>query len=99
MEDCFHDKEVGDVDAVGGILDGVKYIIWGMKEPTNYIMSMMATGGALLSDMTCKTATRGFDGIVVTFQYPLSYDWHFRYRFAVDDHNNLRYSAPSLEGT
>jgi len=37
-------------------------------------MSMMATGGALLSDMTCKTATRGFDGIVVTFQYPLSYD-------------------------
>jgi len=35
MEDCFHDKEVGDVDAVGGILDGVKYIIWGMKEPTN----------------------------------------------------------------
>ena len=42
---------VGDVDAIQGIKDGVPYTIWGMKEP-DYVMSMMATGGSLTSDDT-----------------------------------------------
>lgn len=62
-------------------------------------MRMMATGGALLSNFTCKTTTRIYDGITKTFQYTLPYDWHFRYRHAVDDHNNLRHATPSLEAT
>jgi hypothetical protein len=98
MERHFEDKEVGDVDAIEGVLDGVKYTLWGMKEP-NYIMRMMATGGALLSDFSCKTTTRIYDDITKTFQYTLPYNWHFRYRHAVDDHNNLRHATPSLEAT
>lgn len=98
MERHFQDKEVGDTDAIEGVLDGVKYTIWGMKEP-NYIMRMMATGGALLADETCKMTTRVFNGVTKTFQYLKPFDWHFRYRHAVDDHNNLRHATPSLEGT
>ena len=31
------------------------------------------------------------------FVYTLPFDWHFRYRHAVDDDNNLRHSLPSWE--
>jgi hypothetical protein len=30
---------------------------------------------------------------------PLPYDWPYKYRHAVDDHNNLRHSLLSVEGT
>ena len=93
---------VGDTDAISGIMDGVPYNFWCMKEP-NYIMSCMATGGRLLSDATCKIANRswveGGVNIVKSFAYALPFDWHFRYRHAVDDHNNLRHALPSIEDT
>ena len=69
-----------------------------MKKP-NYVMCMMATGGALIADETCKMATQGMGRDKVHFRYTLPYDWHFRYRHAVDDHNNLCHSLPSLEDT
>ncbi len=34
-----------------------------------------------------------------TFKYKKPFDWHFRYRHSVDDHNNLRHALPSLEDT
>ena len=34
-----------------------------------------------------------------SFQFPLPYDWHYKYHHAVDDHNNLRHSLPSIEHT
>ena len=34
-----------------------------------------------------------------SFQYPRPFDWHFRYRHAVDDHNNLHHGLPSIEDT
>ena len=93
---------VGDTGAVSGHMDGVSYNFWCMKEP-NYIMSCMATGGRLLSDATCKVATRSWVengvNIVKSFAYALPFDWHFRYRHAVDDHNNLRHALPSIEDT
>ncbi len=46
--DYFKDKAVGSIDAISGVLDGIKYNIWCMKEP-EYCMSIMATGGALCS--------------------------------------------------
>ena len=41
------------------------------------------------------------DGVDVTctFQFPLPYNWHYKYRHAIDDHNNLHHSLPSVEGT
>ena len=91
---------VGDVDAISGTQDGIPYNLWGMKEP-DYVMRMMVTGGANSADDLCKTTTwtwkPGNEEILTTFQYPRPFDWHFRYRHAVDDHNNLRHALPSIE--
>ena len=103
MERHFRSKDVGDVDAIAGQMradDGVdvEYTLWGMKEP-DYVMRMMATGGALRSDNTCRETSRRVGGETVRFSYTLPYEWHFKYRHAVDDHNNLRHALPSLEDT
>jgi len=91
---------VGDVEAISGTQDGMPYFLWGMKEP-DYVMRMMATGGPLGARDTCKWAKRkwreGDRDMSMEFQYTAPYDWHFRYRHAVDDHNNLRHATPSLE--
>ncbi|KAL3779274.1 hypothetical protein ACHAWO_009912 [Cyclotella atomus] len=59
----------------------------------------MATGGALATDDTCKTAHCGIGNDRTSFTYTKPYDWHFCYRNIVDDHNNLRHALPSLEAT
>jgi hypothetical protein len=100
MQQYFEEMDVGDTDAVSGTLDGVPYNIWGMKEP-DYVMKMMATGGALLADDTCKEAARTWKegGVEKSkkFNYTKPIDWHFKYRHAVDDHNNLRHGLPAIE--
>jgi hypothetical protein len=100
MQQYFHEHDVGDIDAVAGTLDGIPYNLWCMKEP-DYVMRMMATGGALLADENCKEATRSWmeDGVEKSakFKYAKPFDWHFKYRHAVDDHNNLRHALPSIE--
>ena len=92
---------VGDTAAISGTLDEVKYNLWCMKEP-DYVMTIMATGGRLMSDDSCKSTIRRWveDGLerVKEFAYALPFDWHF-YRHAVDDHNNLRHALPSIEDT
>ena len=57
MEDHFGEVEVGDTDAIQGKVDDVIYNLWGIKE-TNYVMSMMTTGGRLLEDDACKESVR-----------------------------------------
>ena len=37
--------------------------------------------------------------MVKKFNYKLPFDWYFCYRYAVDDHNNLRHTLPSIEDT
>ena len=53
MEDHFGEVEVGGIDPIQGTVDGIIYNSWGMKDP-NYMTSMMANGGRLLADDTCK---------------------------------------------
>ena len=48
----------GQVGALNGLLNNTRYFVWGMKEP-NYVMKIMATGGTLESDDSCKVAYRG----------------------------------------
>jgi hypothetical protein len=38
-------------------MDGTTYNLWGMKEP-DYVMQMMATGGPLEDNKTCKKTVR-----------------------------------------
>ena len=84
--------QVGDCHAIQGVLEGPTYNLWGMKEP-DYVMRMMATGRQLAALDSCNMARRQWrDGgvdVSRTFQYTCPFDWHFRYRHAVDDHNNL----------
>ena len=102
MEDHFQEVEVGDTNATQVTVDGVIYNLWGMKDP-NYVMRMMATGGRLLADETYKETVRIWkehgEDIVKKFKYKLTFDWNFRYRHAVDDHNNLKHSLSSIEDT
>ena len=66
--------------------EGVPYNLWGMKEP-NYVMRMMATVGPMSVIETCKETVRKWmeDGVEVVrrFKYACPFDWHFRYRHAV----------------
>jgi hypothetical protein len=66
----------------------------GLKEPS-FVMKMMVTGGPLIPNGDSKKVVE----VTCTFQFPLPYDWHYKFRHAVDDHNNLRHSIPSVEGT
>ena len=46
IRDHFVQREVGDVDALPGIMDGVSFHVYAMKEP-NYVLSLMSTYGML----------------------------------------------------
>ena len=86
--------------AIAGTMDGMAYNLWGMKEP-DYAMRMMAMGGPLAVYETCKEAlrkwTKGGIEVIRRFRYACPFDWHFHYRHAVDDHNNLRHALPLVE--
>jgi hypothetical protein len=92
--------QVGNFNAVMGRWDGIDYNVWVMKEP-DYIMKMMSCSGPLRSDENCKEAKRTWmeNGVKVAcrFHYPCPIDWHFKYRHAVDDHNNLRHALPLIK--
>ena len=61
-------------------------------------MRMMATGGRLLEDDTCKDTVRIWkengEDVVKKFKYKLQFDCKFRYRHTVDVHKNLRHALP-----
>ena len=91
---------VRDCHAIQGEMEGTTYNLWGMKEP-DYVMWMMATGGLLDANESCRMASHHWNngGVEVswTFQYTCPFDWHFWYRHAVEDHNNLRHGLPSIK--
>ena len=57
MGDHFGEAGLGDTYAIHGKFDQVIYNAWRTKEP-NYVMGIMATGGKLLEDDTCKDTVR-----------------------------------------
>ena len=46
-----------EIYAIQGTVDDIIYSLCRMKEP-NYVMRIMATGGRLLADETCKETVR-----------------------------------------
>ena len=56
-EDHFGRSEVGETDGIQGTVDGNVYNLRGTKDPI-YVMKMMATGGCLLVDDTCKETVK-----------------------------------------
>jgi hypothetical protein len=93
---------VGEWLAISGKLSGEDYFLWALKEPS-YVMKMMATGGPLLPNESCAEQKRVWmeDGVqcLRRYRFPSPYDWHYKFRHAVDDHNNLRHAIPSIEHT
>jgi len=66
-------------------------------------MKMMATGGPLLVNDSCgeqkRRWTEGGVERAGTFRFPCPYEWHYKFRHAVDDHNNLHHALSSIEHT
>ena len=58
MTEVFTDANVGTAMAITGVLDGVKYFLWGLKEPS-YVMKMIATGGPLVVNESCEKQKPG----------------------------------------
>lgn len=93
------EKDIGDTDCVKGKLGDVKYNIFCMKD-SKFIMKLMATYGTLTvpSDQT-ETYRNLRNGTRARFKYTECFANHYKYRHAVDDHNNLRHKVPSIEGS
>ncbi len=101
IDQYFVGKNIGDTAAVEGELDGVPYNIWCFKEP-DYVCKMFGTAGGL-NPGSGREHSRVWteDGVSksATFKYAEPFTLHFKYRHAVDDHNNLRHQVPSIEET
>ena len=65
----------------------------------NYIIKIMASGEVIEYDDNCRMTYNGIGDVRVGFGYKKSFDWHFHYCHAMDNHNNLRHVFPSLEDT
>ena len=66
-------------------------------------MKMMAMGGPLLANESCGEQkwkwTEGGVERVQTFRFPCPYNSHYKFRHAVDNHNNLHHALPLIEHT
>ncbi len=67
------------------------------------MMKMMATGGPLLATQHCQEVKRKWTkrGVVESrsFRYPCPIDWHYKFRHAIDVHNNLCHSLLLIKDT
>ena len=100
IKNHFATKEVGDVDAWPGVLDGVRVHIFAMKEP-DYVMSLMSTYGTLVRGGEQKE--RNYKDIGGNkrrrFFYPELIVDYFSSRDKVDSHNGSRMFPIALEET
>ena len=91
-------KEIGECDAIEGQLNGIKYNIFCMRD-SKFIMKLMGTYGTLSVPVgQSSTFRKGAKSQTTTFKYTETFANHYKYRHAVDDHNNLRHRVPSIEG-
>ena len=102
IDEFFEELEVGESDSLYGVLDGIPYNIFCMKEP-DYVMKVMSTYGGLVVKEGQKESTRKYEknGAMhtKTFKYTVPFSNHFDFCHCIDDHNNLRHQVPSIEGT
>ncbi len=90
FESHFSLKLVGDTGIVSGKLNGFECFIWGMEEP-NYVMKVMGTGGALVTEGCKEVHWKLVDGNKLDMakcHNTKTFHCHFHYCHVVDDHNN-----------
>ena len=82
MDEHMVGSKVGSVDAIQGSSEGVVYNLWAMKEP-DYVMKMMAMGGSLMTDDSCRTTShrwiKGGVSMSKEFTYTSLFDNHFHF--------------------
>jgi hypothetical protein len=99
MNNPGHNKKVGDMATLKGVLDGIPYNLFCIKD-VDYNMKLMLTYGALVSAPSAPDKQRTMpDGTKVSIKYTMPVKNHYLYRHAVDDHNNLHQSDISVEQT
>jgi hypothetical protein len=94
-------KSVGDSTAGEGSLDDTHYNVWCMREP-DYTMKIMGTASGLFpvdDRLHSQTWKEAGETKTASFHYLEPFFLHFKYRHAVDDHNNHRHAVPSIEET
>ena len=96
----FADKEVGYSNAKKGVLNGVPFHLYAMKEP-DYTMLLMSTYGTNATVGEEKKRHYNKDGQkkVTTFVYPEVVHNHYCYRDVIDNHNSARMHPISMEET
>ena len=97
------DDEVGQNRVMSSHLNGERYSFFMMKEPA-FVMKMMTSYGDLQAVENQEVTRRYFkdnNGNIVrrNITYTTVFANHFRYRHAIDDHNNQRHSQPAFEDT
>jgi Transposase IS4 len=103
MDHHMASTRVGDTDFLKGILDGVPYDLFCMKD-IDYTMKIMSTYGSLRPPEGAPDKNRTINNpngtkTIQSFKYMEPFENHYLYRHAVDDHNNLRHSDISIEET
>lgn len=86
----FEAKEVGAADALPGVLDGVPFHIYALKEP-DYVLTLMSTYGTM--ETFGEEKKRG----PIRFKYPEVVHNHYTYRDAVDNNNKCRMYPIAIE--
>jgi hypothetical protein len=97
IDQYFEDKPVGATGSVRGMLDGVSYNIFCLKDQ-GYVTKIMATGSGLFYNSD-RMHSRAAENGNVQFKYPEPFEWHYDYMHLIDDHNNKRHAVPSIEGS
>ena len=103
MDNSMADKEVGEVGVWQGVLDGVTFFYFMMKEPA-FVMKLMSTYGDTATPPKQEKTRRYYkdengDTVRREFLYTTLFSNHFLYRHKIDDHNNDRHSVPAFEET
>ena len=102
IDAMFADKDVGATESLRGELDGIKYDVFCLKEP-QYVMKLMSTYAGLVDPFKRYEVNRHYvheeKEIKSSFNLQEPFANHYLYRHAVDDHNNVRHSLPSIEDT
>jgi hypothetical protein len=99
MDARMQDQELGCTAAICGVFDGAPYQLFVMKND-GYDMKLMSTYGTLHVPPDAKVHMRKIGNEIKTFQYTEPFHNHYKYKHAVDDHNNNnRHSDLSMEET
>ena len=92
----FAGKEVGYAGAISGVIYSQHFHILGVKD-LDYTVTLMAAYGSL--EISFNEVKRRVNEDTMRFNYPEVFWNHYKYRHAVDNHNNHQQSHVNIDKT